>query len=187
MKMHVFVFFLFRIIGKKNTVFRIRNPREKKVISLRTSVYDFSIVISFPFVTISKPQRKYCQSTSMLYLYHSLGTFLLKMCQSLIVYLYMHSALTRVLILITRTPEQLVGSFFLEFSYCDGRERDSDSTPPSYKSDSLVFRCSFYYFTLCLSAADNWFYTRVTSAEHERAASVPSHHGLHWSLFSQNL
>jgi hypothetical protein len=39
------------------------------------------------------------------YLYHSLGTYLLKMCQSYIVYIYMHSALTRVQVLLICTPD----------------------------------------------------------------------------------
>jgi hypothetical protein len=129
-------------------------------------------------------------------LYHNLGTFLLKMCQSYIVYIYMHSALTGVQVLLTRTPEHahwlahfcwgllivtaekqkatgmsysdprsLVTFFWGFILWHQGtcfyvwlwykRERTSKhwaiwlilgGYAHSYKSNSLVFRCSFYYW-----------------------------------------
>jgi hypothetical protein len=130
-------------------------------------------------------------------LYHSLETSLLKMCQSLIVYIYIYmcSALTGVQVLVTRTPEHAhwlvhfcwgllivaaekgkmtemsdsdarsLVTFFKGFILWQQgmcfyvwlwykREKTSKHSAtwfilggyaPSYKSDSLVFRCCFYY------------------------------------------
>jgi hypothetical protein len=52
-------------------------------------------------------------------LYHNLGAFLLKMCQSIIVYINIQSALIGVEVLVIRTLAwPLIGSFLLEFTFC---------------------------------------------------------------------
>jgi hypothetical protein len=66
-------------------------------------------------------------------LYHSLETFLLKMCPCT----YVHSALIEKQILVTRTIDDahLLAHLFLGLSDCDDREGDSDR--------NIIFRCSF--------------------------------------------
>jgi hypothetical protein len=57
----------------------------------------------------------------------------------------MHSALTGVQVLVTRTQEH---AHWLGFIYCDGRERESDR--------NIIFRCSFIgYFFPRVSYCDN--------------------------------
>jgi hypothetical protein len=60
----------------------------------------------------NKKKKKHSRPFFFFYLfmsYHSFWTYLLKMCLSEIVYIYMHSALTGVLVLVTRTPEHAHG------------------------------------------------------------------------------
>jgi hypothetical protein len=51
-----------------------------------------------PFFDLGEPLL------DILEFYHSLGTFLLKMCQNKFVYIYLHNALTGVQVLVTLTP-----------------------------------------------------------------------------------